>query len=63
MDIAFAHRPDNRTPIEETVRAFNYLIDKGAIFYWGTSEWSAAQIQEAWTIADRLGMVGSVIGS
>lgn len=58
VDVAFAHRHDPRTPMEETVRAFNYLIDRGMIFYWGTSEWSAAQIQEAWAVAERLGMVG-----
>jgi aryl-alcohol dehydrogenase-like predicted oxidoreductase len=31
----------------EIVRAFNWLIDQGKVFYWGTSEWSAAEIQEA----------------
>ncbi|KXS14043.1 Aldo/keto reductase [Gonapodya prolifera JEL478] len=58
VDLIFAHRPDNETPIEETVRAFNYLIDHGLAFYWGTSEWSAQQITEAHRVADRLGLVG-----
>jgi len=61
VDVAFAHRHDPRTPMEETVRAFNHLVDRGMIFYWGTSEWSAAQIQEAWAVADRLGMVGPTV--
>jgi aryl-alcohol dehydrogenase-like predicted oxidoreductase len=41
VDIVFAHRPDVETPIEETVRAFSWLIDQGLTFYWGTSEWYA----------------------
>jgi aryl-alcohol dehydrogenase-like predicted oxidoreductase len=46
VDLVFAHRPDINTPIEETVRAFNWLIDNGHAFYWGTSEWTAQQITE-----------------
>lgn len=57
VDLVFCHRPDPRTPIEETVRGMNNLIDRGMAFYWGTSEWSAHQIQEARTIAKELGMV------
>jgi voltage-dependent potassium channel beta subunit len=53
VDLVFAHRPDIYTPIEETVRAFNHVINQGKAFYWGTSEWSAAQIMEAYAIARR----------
>ena len=53
VDLVFAHRPDIHTPIEETVRAFNQVINQGKAFYWGTSEWSAAQIMEAYAIARR----------
>jgi voltage-dependent potassium channel beta subunit len=53
VDLVFCHRPDPRTPIEETVRAMNYLIDSGKAFYWGTSEWSADQIMEAVAVAHR----------
>jgi len=53
VDLIFCHRPDIRTPIEETVRAMSYLVDSGKAFYWGTSEWSAAQIMEAYGIARR----------
>ncbi|HEX7586885.1 MAG TPA: aldo/keto reductase [Anaerolineae bacterium] len=53
VDLIFCHRPDMYTPIEETVRAMNYLIDHGKAFYWGTSQWSAAQIMEAYGIARR----------
>ncbi|KAK4057185.1 hypothetical protein OIO90_001680 [Microbotryomycetes sp. JL221] len=60
VDVVFAHRHDAATPMEEIVRGFNYLIDHGYCFYWGTSEWSAAQIQEAEGIAKRLGLVGPI---
>lgn len=39
----------------------NYVIDKGWAFYWGTSEWSAQQITEAWEIAERLDLVGPIV--
>ena len=51
VDLVFAHRPDIHTPIEETVRAFNHVINQGKAFYWGTSEWSAQQIMEAYSVA------------
>lgn len=57
VDIVFAHRHDAATPMEEIVRAFNYVLDKGWAFYYGTSEWTAQQIQEAIAVADRLGLV------
>ncbi|HSN77318.1 MAG TPA: aldo/keto reductase [Anaerolineae bacterium] len=53
VDLIFCHRPDIYTPIEETVRAMSYLIDSGKAFYWGTSEWSGADIMEAYQIARR----------
>lgn len=58
VDLLYCHRPDTSTPIEETVRAMNWVIDQGYAFYWGTSEWSAQQITEAWEVANRLDMVG-----
>ncbi|KAI4614392.1 hypothetical protein J4E83_007045 [Alternaria metachromatica] len=61
VDILYAHRPDRYTPIEETVRAFNYLINAGKTFYWGTSEWLASEIEEAWAVADRLGLIGPIV--
>ena len=56
LDLYFCHRPDPDTPIEETVRAMSDLVHQGKIFYWGTSEWSAAQITEAHTIAREHGL-------
>lgn len=51
LDMYFCHRPDKNTPMEETVRAMDILINQGKILYWGTSEWSAQEIQEAIGIA------------
>ena len=56
VDLAYCHRPDPNTPIEETVRAFDILVKQGKVFYWGTSEWSAAQVEEAFTVAKSLGL-------
>lgn len=51
VDLVFCHRPDPNTPIEETVRAMDQVIRQGKAFYWGTSEWSAAEILRADGIA------------
>ncbi len=56
LDLFFCHRPDPNTPIEETVRAMDDLIHQGLILYWGTSEWSAADIMRAYGIARELDM-------
>mmetsp|Transcript_97349 Transcript_97349/g.208880 ORF Transcript_97349/g.208880 Transcript_97349/m.208880 type:complete len:393 (-) Transcript_97349:45-1223(-) len=57
VDVAFCHRPDDLTPIEEVVRGFNSAIERGLCFYWATSEWSAKLLQEAKAVADRLGLI------
>jgi len=61
VDVVFCHRSDLHTPIEETVRAMNWLIDQGKVFYWGTSEWSLEEILEARHVADRLGLIGPIV--
>ncbi|KAI9330030.1 putative aldo/keto reductase [Zopfochytrium polystomum] len=61
VDLVFAHRPDDDTPMEEVVRGFNWVIEKGWAFYWGTSEWSAEQITDAHRIAERLGLIGPLM--
>lgn len=53
VDLVFCHRPDPNTPIEETVWAMHDIISQGKAIYWGTSEWNAAEIMEAWHIADK----------
>jgi len=53
LDLIFCHRPDPATPIEETVWAMHDIIASGRALYWGTSEWSAEAITQAWDIAER----------
>ncbi len=56
LDLYFCHRPDIDTPIEETVWAMHNLVTQGKVLYWGTSEWSAQQITEAWGFARANGL-------
>jgi voltage-dependent potassium channel beta subunit len=53
VDLLYCHRPDKTTPIEETVWAMHNIIEWGKAMYWGTSEWSAAEIVSATEIAER----------
>jgi len=53
LDLYFCHRPDIDTPIEETVWAMHNLITQGKVLYWGTSEWNAQQLTEAYAVAAR----------
>jgi voltage-dependent potassium channel beta subunit len=53
VDLVFCHRADPDTPLEETVHALHDIIAAGKALYWGTSEWTAAEIAAAWHIADR----------
>ncbi|HJO93290.1 MAG TPA: aldo/keto reductase [Victivallales bacterium] len=57
LDLYFCHRPDIDTPIEETVRAMHDLIQQGKVLYWGTSQWRAQQISEAYGIARELHLI------
>ena len=60
VDVVFAHRPDDHTPMEEIVRAFNHVIERGFAFYWCTSEWSAEQIRDAISTAERLHLIAPI---
>lgn len=61
LDLFYCHRSDPNVPIEEVVRTMNTLIQQGKIFYWGTSEWSAAEIMEAHMVARQLGLEGPAV--
>ncbi|ELU43595.1 voltage-gated potassium channel beta-2 subunit [Rhizoctonia solani AG-1 IA] len=61
VDIVFAHRPDPTVPMEEVVRAFNHVIETGKAFYWGTSEWSARQVEEAHHVASKLNLIAPIM--
>ncbi|HBP03686.1 MAG TPA: aldo/keto reductase, partial [Stenotrophomonas sp.] len=58
LDLYYCHRPDPDAPIAETVHAMDTLVRQGKILYWGTSEWSAAQIQQALDIAEARNLQG-----
>ena len=58
LDLFFCHRPDPDTPIIETVYAMNDLLHQGKIMYWGTSEWSAKEIKEAFLCAEKYNLRG-----
>ena len=60
VDIYFAHRYDPETPMDEIVEVFSDVVRSGRAHYWGTSEWSAAQIAEAHTLATANGLVAPV---
>jgi voltage-dependent potassium channel beta subunit len=53
VDLVYCHRHDPHTPLEEVVRAMNDIIVSGRALYWGTSEWPADMIREAWEIAEK----------
>lgn len=55
VDLVFCHRPDRETPIEETARAMQDIVQSGRAMYWGISEWSADEIRAAWNICDQYG--------
>lgn len=61
LDLFLCHRPDKKTPIEETVWSMHQLIMQGKILYWGTSEWSAQEIMEAHMFAKQNHLIGPVV--
>jgi voltage-dependent potassium channel beta subunit len=61
LDIYFCHRHDADTPVSEVVHSMSNLIERGQILYWGTSEWSGAQIQEAVSFAQANGLHAPVV--
>ena len=61
LDLYYCHRPDKSTPIEETVWTMHNLILQGKILYWGTSEWSAQEIQEAITVARQYNLIPPMV--
>lgn len=61
VDILFAHRPDPEVPVEEVVLGMDYIVRNGLAFYWGTSEWSSKELEEAHKVADRLNAIHPVV--
>ncbi|MBO8161253.1 MAG: aldo/keto reductase [Thermosipho sp. (in: Bacteria)] len=61
VDIVYCHRPDPETPIEETVLAMDYIVRNGLAFYWGTSEWSAEQLEKAHKACKELNCIPPIV--
>ena len=61
LDLYFCHRHDTTVPIEEVVWTMHNLIQQGKILYWGTSQWSAAEIMEAHRVAQQYGLIAPVM--
>ena len=61
IDLVYCHRDDLVTPVEEVVHSFHDMITAGKAHYWGTSEWSANRIIEAWRYAERHGLHRPVV--
>jgi voltage-dependent potassium channel beta subunit len=61
LDLYFCHRFDGDTPLEETMRAMDDLVRQGKVLYWGTSEWSGAQLREAHALADRRNLYAPIV--
>lgn len=61
LDLYYCHRPDPDVPVEETARAMHDLITQGKVLYWGTSEWSAANLAAAFAVCDRLNLHRPVV--
>ncbi len=61
LDLFFCHRPDPSVPIEEVVWTMHNLIQQGKILYWGTSQWSGAEIMEAHRVAQQYSLIGPVM--
>ena len=56
LDLYYCHRPDPDVPVEESARAMHDLITQGKVLYWGTSEWDADRLAEAFAVCDRLNL-------
>lgn len=61
LDLYFCHRFDADTPLEETARAMDDLIRQGKVLYWGTSEWTGAQLRAAHAVAERRNLSGPAV--
>ena len=61
LDLYFCHRPDPHIPMDEIVWTMHNLVQQGKILYWGTSQWSGAEIMEAHSVAQQYRLIGPVM--
>ncbi|UCG01710.1 MAG: aldo/keto reductase [Candidatus Heimdallarchaeota archaeon] len=57
LDIYYCHRPDRKTPLEETIRTMTNLIEEGLVHYWGTSWWPPFLVERTIGIAKEHGLI------
>ena len=60
IDLLYAHRPDDDTPIADTLAAFDELVQAGTVRAIGLSNYSATQLREALDAADAHGLTRPV---
>jgi len=63
IDLYQAHRHDERTPLDETLIAFDDLVRQGKVLYLGVSEWTAPQIRAALELAEQLGLRSRIVAN
>ena len=61
VDVLFIHRIDLEVPLKETISAINEIIDNDQAFYWGTSEFTPAQISECHLICEKYGWIPPIV--
>ena len=61
VDIFYSHRPDESTPLEETLRALDQIVRQGKALYVGLSNYSAAQLKEACRLTRELNLAPIVV--
>ena len=57
LDLYFCHRYDPETPVYEVCETMDMLIRQGKVLYWGTSEWTAEQLKEAFCICKERNLI------
>jgi len=61
VDVVYCHLYDPLTPTLEVVHGMTKLVNDGKAFYWGTSNWNAQQITEAFWLAKVHGLIAPVV--
>ncbi len=61
IDIYFLHRYDYTTPVKETISIMDDLIRRGDVHYWGTSVWTAAQLERVNAAAKEMGAYKPIV--
>lgn len=61
VDVLMCHRFDPTTPLRETIRTFDHLIQSGKILYWGTSDWPVEALEQTYAICAQFGWEPPII--